>query len=155
MKLHGVDLSTLPDEEVERKVQLTMMRTGATRNVQAIFVRKTCAAVSTQSNPQFETLKRKPVIEDNEPWKEAFCLCLAYLKRYHMQETLECIKLECENTPTSTGYTRGSEVDTVFNTIFKTAIKRNDETFDDKVKKFAKNLKVEKRKKKQKKSGLE
>ena len=145
MKFAGKEFKGMTDEELDRKTREAVDKAGGSWHLQAMLLRDLADVISTEENEKLESLKRPPVIEDSEAWGEAICLCLAFLRRCRMKETIATMQLEVGNLPRDVGYSKGSEIDGVFKELLRNKKKI---PIEDRVHEFAKGLKVEKRRKK-------
>lgn len=107
--IHGNDkkqdlIDDLTLQEVER--------VGSSNYIQASYFRYLCVATIGNQNPKLESLQPNISINQDSPaWNQALKLCLAFLRRRKMDQTLSAIRHEYLDCPKSTGYSHASEVD--------------------------------------------
>ena len=87
-------------------------------------------------------LPLQPRIRDmsNECWIKTLCYCLAYLRRYKMDLTLQTIKIECPKLPKSTGFSRTSDLDKFWRLLKKSANSLSNKDFNEWVIDFKEDL---------------
>lgn len=101
-------------------------------------------ASELQINPILQNLLPQiSIIEGNEAWKKAFCLVVAFIKRYKMNSTLATMKVEYENVPKTTGYARSKEVDASFKSILDYAESAKEVKTKDRIKQFVQDVNQE------------
>ncbi|KAK8833963.1 hypothetical protein M9Y10_011637 [Tritrichomonas musculus] len=83
------------------------------------------------------------IVEGNEAWRKAFCLVVAFIKRYKMNSTLATMKIEYDKVPKTTGYARSKEVDASFKSILDYADSAKEVTIKDKIKQFVNDVNQE------------
>ena len=107
--VHGNDkkqdrIDDLTLEEVEK--------VGGSNYIQASYFRYLCVATIGNQNPKLECLQPNLSIDkDSSAWEQALKLCLAFLRRRKMDQTLSAIRHEYSDCPRSTGYSHAAEVD--------------------------------------------
>lgn len=80
------------------------------------------------------------IVEGNEAWKKAFCLVVAFIKRYKMSSTLATMKIEYDQVPKTTGYAKSKEVDASFKSILEYAESANEIKIKDRIKQFVQDV---------------
>ena len=103
------------DKKQDRIDDLTLREVenvGSSNYIQASYFRYLCVATIGNSNPKLECLQPNLSInKDNPAWEQALKLCLAFLRRRKMDQTLSAIRHEYSDCPKTTGYSHAADVD--------------------------------------------
>lgn len=103
------------DKKQDRIDDLTLRdveNVGSSNFIQASYFRYLCVATIGNSNPKLESLQPKLSIDKGSPaWEQALKLCLAFLRRRKMDQTLSAIRHEYSDCPKTTGYSHAADVD--------------------------------------------
>ena len=78
---------------------------------------------------------------EDPAWKQATCVALAFIKRYHLDETKETMKLEFpeeKGLPSKTGFSKSKELDAFFEKIGSAIQVMKERSFEKNVDIFAK-----------------
>ncbi|EAY03081.1 hypothetical protein TVAG_171790 [Trichomonas vaginalis G3] len=104
---------------------------GGMNDVQARYIYQTCLYATVDDNPVLTPLQPRVKNMDNPLWTKAMCFCIAYLRRYKMNNTIRAIKCECDNLPKSTGFGKVSELEMFWRSLLKSSVHLGDKTFDE------------------------
>jgi hypothetical protein len=122
-------------KELQEKLNTETMETyyakGGANDTQARYIAGIAQAVLVDGRDIFTPLKPRIVDHDEQQWVKSICYCIAYLRKYKMEKTLQTIKAECQNLPKSTGFSRTSELGIFWQKLLKTSVRLGDKTFDE------------------------
>lgn len=91
---------------------------GGSNFIQASYFRYLCIATIGNQNEKLQSLQPNISIQrDSAAWEQALKLCLAFLRRRKMDQTLSAIRHEYSECPKTTGFSRASEIDIKFNQL--------------------------------------
>lgn len=136
--LRGDDVK---QEKLDEEVARVIGEAGGFNFLQTKFLLETCRDIHESNYPNLVALKDKPRIEKSKAWHKALCMCLAYLKRHKMTETVQTLKTEYPDAPKATGFQRGSELDMAMTDVLKTSDLLFNKTFQKRVDEIEDNLK--------------
>ncbi|OHT16783.1 hypothetical protein TRFO_41554 [Tritrichomonas foetus] len=124
------------DEETENYIE----RVGGLNHFQAQFHAEVAQAAINSELALLQDLK--PQIKDlkRQAWKKAFCLSLAFIKRYKMRLTVDALKVEYDQIPKKTGFTHGHEVDSYFNVLLQISQNLENASFEELAEQYANEL---------------
>ena len=104
---------------------------GGSNDAQARYLSGIAQAVLLDDREIFTPLKPRIIDHDEQQWVKSICFCIAYLRKYKMDKTLQTIKAECQNLPKSTGFSKASELAAFWQKLLKTSVRLGDKTFDE------------------------
>ena len=123
---------------LDKKVDDAVRSAGGTNNLQARYVREIGKQVNISDDPALDRVRSAVEIPDDPSWQKAFNFCIAYLRRYKMDQTVLSIKDEGAIVPRETGYNRASDVTKQFREFEKISANLGVLTFRDRVELLAK-----------------
>ena len=144
-----IHLDDLKQNRLDEKVSETVDEHGGLNYIQAKYVSQLCEVVvnnpelSEESASKLRDLQPKvksDLLTENELYRRALCISVAFIKRYKMVQTLDAIKREYSQTPKSTGFSKASELERTFEELFQTARDSEQVTFNSKARAFEKKV---------------
>lgn len=144
-----IHLDDLKQNKLDEKVSQTVAEHGGLNYIQAKYVSQLCEVVvnnpelSEESANKLRDLQPKvksDLLSENELYRRALCISVAFIKRYKMVQTLDAIKREYSQTPKSTGFSKASELERTFEELFQTARDSKETTFNSKALAFEKKV---------------
>ena len=104
---------------------------GGANDAQARYIHGIAQAVMMDDRNIFTPLKPRIVDHEEEQWVKSMCFCIAYLRKYRMEQTIQTIKAECQKLPKSTGFGKASELEMFWRKLLKASVRLGDKTFDE------------------------
>lgn len=105
-------------ERLNEETQQEIEKAGATNFLQAEFYHKFAEHAIGSDDPLLSRVQPNPNIDmNNEAWREALCVTLAYLKRYKMTESIETLRTEFPDTPAKSGFQRKQDLESFFEDV--------------------------------------
>ena len=133
------------NEEKRRKKQQHKLDTaviiqyqekGCPNIVQSRFLKEIAKLVHKDNNPRLFSLMSYPKQRDTLAWNKALNFCVAFLRRYKMEETLKTIRAEGGNIPKETGFAKSSDLERFYKRLKITTIAISDKQFPQRLKEF-------------------
>ncbi|KAK8884366.1 hypothetical protein M9Y10_043476 [Tritrichomonas musculus] len=144
-----IHLDDIKQSKLDEKVSETVAEHGGLNYIQAKYVSQLCEVVvnnpelSEDSANKLRDLQPKVksnLLTENELYRRALCISVAFIKRYKMVQTLDAIKKEYAQTPKSTGFSKASELERTFEGLFQTARDSEQTPFNTKARAFEKKV---------------
>ena len=144
-----IHLDDIKQNKLDEKVSETVAEHGGLNYIQAKYISQLCEVVvnnpdlSEESENKLRDLQPKvksDLLSENELYRRALCISVAFIKRYKMLQTLDAIKREYNQTPKSTGFSKASELERTFGELFQTARDSTEVPFNTKARAFEKKV---------------
>ena len=143
-----------PEQEAERQRKhkqkkldtlafIEYQEKGCPNIVQARFMKEIGRLVHHENNPKLASLMSSPKSRDTVAWQKAELFCIAYLRRYKMEETLRAIKSEGGAVPKETGFKKSSDLERFYKKLMITTNAIKDKTFKERVSEFNEEMRNE------------
>jgi hypothetical protein len=120
------------DEQTGRAVRVS----GGSNFLQAEYTKEVALVAMENRRGLIEYLYPEANIMNSEAWTKAFMLAVGFLRRYKMNQTIATIRAEFRDTPRSSVYSRGSEIDQVFKGLLEVSRALKDFSFEERVARF-------------------
>lgn len=147
--IRNIHIDDVKQNRIDREVADAVAEHGGLNYIQAKYVSQLCDIIAnSQDLPpdtqgKLQDLQPKIKIElvnNEENYRRALCISIAFLKRYKMFETIEAVKKEFPQTPKATGFSKVSELDRAFDDLFQAADHSQDVSFNVRARDFKKKV---------------
>ena len=108
-------------EELDRQTAYVIEKNGGHNILYAEYLRLTADLAADSEATVFDHLQPEiTYTKKDAAFMNALKYCMAYLKSYKMNETLETMKIEFPDLPKKTGYSRRSELENSWSNLLNT-----------------------------------
>lgn len=125
-------------EKLNQDTAEAVEKAGGINYLYAEYIHKVLTHVTNSDETVVERLQPNVRVNmEDEAWRQAVCLTLAYLKRHKMEESIQTMRTEFPDTPAKSGFAKKSDLEGFFEEIGGTIQEIKSTAFEKRVKLFA------------------
>lgn len=122
--------------KLDTAVSIEYQEKGCPNIIQSRFLKEIAKLVHNENDPKLYSLMSYPKQRDTLAWNKALCYCVAFLRRYKMEETLKTIRAEGGSIPKDTGFYKSSELEKFYKRLIITTYAIADKKFPQRLQEF-------------------
>lgn len=127
--------------EIDAKTAAIIAENGGLNYLNANYIHNFAKSAIGANDAILARLQPDIDVDMNDPaWRQAICVALAFIKRYHLDETLDTMRLEFpeeKGLPHKTGFTKSKDIEAFFDKIAVAVADMKSRTFEKNVDLFA------------------
>ncbi|EAY07486.1 hypothetical protein TVAG_499740 [Trichomonas vaginalis G3] len=136
--------------EIDAKTTAIIAENGGINYLNANYIHNFAKSAIGANDAILARLQPDIDVDMNDPaWRRAMCVALAFIKRYHLDETRETMKLEFpeeKGLPSKTGFSKSKDIEAFFDKIAVAVADMKSRTFEKNVDLFAEEAGLEQNK---------
>ena len=130
-------------KKLDKMTYMEYQEKGCPNIIQARFLKEIGKIVHTEKSPKLASLMSAPKERDSYAWKQGLSFCIAYLRRYRMEETIKAIRAEGGIIPKEIGFKKSSDLEKYFKRLMIIPLTLKDKTMQEKVTDFNNDIRKE------------
>lgn len=128
----------LKQQRLEEESQIAIEKAGGHNFLQAEFYRKFAERAIGNDEPILSRVQPDININmNNEAWRQAVCVTLAYLKRFKMEESIATLRTEFKDTPNKSGFSKKADLEEFFEDVANVIIDKKSQSLEKRVALFS------------------
>ena len=125
-------------EKLNEDTAAAVQNSGGVNFLYAEYIHKVLQHVVNSDDTVVERFQPNVRVDmQQEAWRQAICVVLAYLKRFKMDESIQTMRTEFPDTPSKSGFAKKADLEMFFTDIADVISQVKSTSFERRVKLFA------------------